>query len=58
MWLLQGVPKEIEEVLRQEGIREEMKKGRSFGVKERREDQVVARGQAGTIGIFFVDTIP
>ena len=38
-------------------IREEMKKGGSFGVEERREDQVVARGQAGNIGIFFVDTI-
>ena len=44
------------------GIREEMKKGRSFWVEERweerREDQVVERGQAGNIGIFFVDTIP
>ena len=63
MWLLQGVPREIEEVLRLEvewllvRIREEMKKVGSFGVEERREDQVVARGQAGNIGIFFVDTI-
>ena len=57
MWLLQGVPRKIEEVPRlevewlMEGAREEMQKVGGFGVEERWE------GQVGHIVICFVDTV-